>query len=748
MFSPIAFCGSHNRVECGRAPVYTHLMDIPVISRIGTAIRTQRVAREYGIEALSRVLAEYLPQEQIGEVHRAYDFGARMHAGQNRDSGEPYIYHPLAVARILAEMRLDATTLCAAILHDVIEDTPVDKKEIAKLFGRDVAELVDGVSKFHRVEGMTRAEAQAESVRKLLLAMAQDLRVILVKLADRLHNMRTLEGLDSAKRRRVAQETLEIYAPIAQRLGINTLRTELEDLSFHNLHPKRYEVFQKAVNDRLGDTKSLIKEIEHKLERGLREEGIGAAVIGRQKNLYGVYEKMQRKRVRFLDVMDLLGFRIVVAKLDDCYRSLGIIHHVFRPISELFNDYIANPKVNGYQSLHTTCVGPQGRKIEVQIRTRDMHHIAESGVAAHWQYKLGGHKGDSQSAPQVRAREWLGNLFEMQGGAGALDFIDNVKVDLFPDEVYVFTPKGHIRRLPRGATAVDFAYSVHSELGDHCVAARIDQQLEPLNTPLRNGQTIEIITARHARPNAAWLNYVKTAKARSHIRNFLKNQREDEAIRLGRRLLEIALRELKVPLSVLKEEAAESVLKVFGLHDLEELFISIGTGSRLAPLVARHFLPDNGLSAAVGDSLPLAVEGTEGLVIDYAKCCHPIPGDDICGYVSIGRGIVVHRLECRHVQTRKGGPQERIPLIWSEKVQGDFLAEVRLKAENRRGLLANVAGEISSANASIENVQMPDRNGSEALEMRFVITVRDRVHLARVLRRLRRLEAVQRVTRV
>ncbi len=723
-------------------------MDIPVISRIGTAIRTSRVAREYGIEALSRVLAEYLPEDQIGEVHRAYDFGARMHAGQNRDSGEPYIYHPLAVARILAEMRLDATTLCAAILHDVIEDTPVDKKEIAKLFGRDVAELVDGVSKFHRVEGMTRAEAQAESVRKLLLAMAQDLRVILVKLADRLHNMRTLEGLESAKRRRVAQETLEIYAPIAQRLGINTLRAELEDLSFHNLHPKRYEVFQKAVNERLGDTKNLIKEIEHKLERGLREEGIGASVVGRQKNLYGIYEKMQRKRLRFLDVMDLLGFRIVVAKLDDCYRALGIIHHVYRPISELFNDYIANPKINGYQSLHTTCVGPQGRKIEVQIRTRDMHHIAESGVAAHWQYKLGG-KGDSQSAPQVRAREWLGNLFEMQGGAGALDFIDNVKVDLFPDEVYVFTPKGHIRRLPRGATAVDFAYAVHSELGDHCVAARIDQQLEPLNTPLRNGQTIEIITARHARPNAAWLNYVKTAKARSHIRNFLKNQREDEAIRLGRRLLEIALRELKVPLSVLKDDTAEAVLKVFGLLDLEDLFISIGTGSRLAPLVARHFLPDTANhSATIGESLPLAVEGTEGLVIDYAKCCHPIPGDDICGYVSIGRGIVVHRLECRHVQTRKGGPQERIALIWSEKVEGDFLAEVRLKAENRRGLLANVAGEIASANASIENVQMPDRNGSDALEMRFVITVRDRVHLARVLRRLRRLEAVQRVNRI
>ncbi|MBL6752347.1 MAG: bifunctional (p)ppGpp synthetase/guanosine-3',5'-bis(diphosphate) 3'-pyrophosphohydrolase [Nevskia sp.] len=723
-------------------------MEFPVIQRIGTAIRTQRVAREYGIEALCKILNEYLPEDQIAEVRRAYEFGARMHSGQARQSGEPYIYHPLAVARILAEMRLDATTICAAILHDVIEDTPVEKTEIARNFGRDVAELVDGVSKFHKVEGMTRAEQQAESVRKLLLAMAQDLRVILVKLADRLHNMRTLEGTEPAKRRRVARETLEIYAPIAQRLGINTLRTELEDLSFLNLHPKRYEVFQRAVNERLGDTKSLIKEIEHKLERALREEGIGASVVGRQKNLYGIYEKMQRKRLRFLDVMDLLGFRILVAKVDDCYRALGVVHHVYRPISELFNDFIANPKVNGYQSLHTTCVGPQGRKIEVQIRTRDMHHIAESGIAAHWQYKLGG-KSDAAPAPQVRAREWLGNLFEMQG-AGALDFIENVKVDLFPDEVYVFTPKGQIRRLPRGATAVDFAYSVHSELGDHCVAARIDQQLEPLNTPLRNGQTVEIITARHARPNAAWLNYVKTAKARSHIRIFLKNQREDEAIRLGRRLLEIALRELNVPLSTLKDGPIDAVLKVFGLHDIEDLYISIGTGSRLAPLVARHFLPDNGQGAATvpGESVPLAVEGTEGLVLDYAKCCHPIPGDDICGYVSVGRGIVIHRLECKHVHARRGGPQERVPLVWSPKVQGDFLAELRIKAENRRGLLASVAGEISGAGSSVENVQMPERDGSEALEMRFVVTVRDRLHLARLLRRIRRLEPVQRVIRV
>lgn len=737
--------------------VYTRSMDIPVISRIGTAIRTQRVAREYGIEALTRILEEYLPAPQISEVRRAYEFGAKMHAGQNRSSGEPYIYHPLAVAKILAEMRLDATTLCAAILHDVIEDTPVGKEEIARLFGHDVAELVDGVSKFQKVEGMSGAERQAENVRKLLLAMAQDLRVILVKLADRLHNVRTLDGVEPAKRRRVSLETLEIYAPIAQRLGINTLRMELEDLSFQNLYPNRYEVFRKAVNDRLGDTKGLIKEIEHKLERALKEEGIGASVVGRQKNLYGIYEKMQRKRLRFLDVMDLLGFRILVTKVDDCYRALGVVHHAYRPISEQFNDFIASPKVNGYQSLHTTCIGPQGRKIEVQIRTRDMHHIAENGIAAHWQYKLEtkgitksvSGKNDAQSAPQVRAREWLGNLFAAQTGAAPLEFIDNVKVDLFPDEVYVFTPKGHIRQLPRGSTAVDFAYSVHTELGDHCVAVRIDQQLEPLNTVLKNGQTIEVITARHARPNAAWLNYVKTVKARQHIRNYLKNQREDEAIRLGRRLLEIALRELNVPLTVLKEESTGAVLKAFGLQDIEDLYVSIGSGSRLAPLVARHFLPDPSAATIPGESVPLAVEGTEGLVIDYAKCCRPIPGDEICGYVSIGRGIVVHRLECRHVSARKGAAQERVPLIWAPSVQGDFLAELKLKAENRRGLLAGVAGEIASGGSGIENVQMPERGGGDAaLEMRFVITVRDRVHLARVLRRLRRLEAVQRVIRI
>ncbi|MGQ0587717.1 MAG: RelA/SpoT family protein [Gammaproteobacteria bacterium] len=726
-------------------------MELPApIQRIGQAIRTQRVAREYGIEPLVRVLEEYLPAQAIADVRRAHEFGARLHQGQQRTSGEPYIYHPMAVARILAEMRLDHTTLIAAILHDVIEDTPTSKDEIGKLFGADVAQLVDGVSKFQKVEGQTRAEVQAESFRKLLLAMTQDLRVILIKLADRLHNMRTLEHMDPARRRRIARETLEIYAPIAQRLGIHTVRTELEDLAFVHLYPRRYQVFEQAVKSQLGDAKSVIKEIEEKLSKALREEGIGASVVGRQKNLYSLYQKMRRRRLRLPDVMDLLGFRVIVSKLDDCYRALGVVHHIYKPISEMFNDYIANPKVNGYQSLHTTCAGPKGRKIEVQIRTRDMHHISESGIAAHWQYKLGD-KGGEHTAPQVRAREWLGQLFEMQGGSAALDFVESVKVDLFPDEVYVFTPKGEIRRLSRGATPVDFAYAVHSELGDRCVAARIDQHLEPLNTPLRNGQTVEIITATSARPNAAWLNFVKTAKARHRIRSFLKNQREDEAIRLGRRLLEKSMRELKVPLTALKDETASAVLKVYGLEELEPLYLSIGLGQRLAPLVARQFMPA-GVTvapAAAGDpdAAPLAVEGTEGLVVDYAKCCRPVPGDDIRGHVSVGRGIVIHRIECSVAQPRKGTVQEWIPLVWADNVEGDFLAELRVKGENRRGVLASIAAEISGAESSIENVTMAEKVDTRASDMRFLITVKNRVHLARIMRRLRGLQVVARVTR-
>lgn len=728
------------------AGFYTEAMELPVIQRISTAFRTQRAEREFGIESLCRVLEGYLPDEPIAEVRRAAEFATRVHAGQSRSSGEPYVYHPLAAARILAEMRMDPTTLMAAILHDVIEDTGITKASLAESFGVDVAELVDGVSKIDKIEGMSRTERQAESFRKLLLAMTQDLRVILVKLADRMHNMRTLGSMAVDKRRRIARETLDIYAPIAQRLGIQAIRNELEDLAFANLYPNRYLVLARTVQAQLGDTKKLIKQVENKLSQTLKEEGIGASVVGRDKNIYSIYQKMRKKRLKLLKVMDLLGFRVVVSKVDDCYRALGVVHHVYKPVPGEFDDYIANSKANGYQSLHTTCIGPGGQKIEVQVRTRDMHHIAESGVAAHWQYKLGGGgTSGGPSAPQLRAREWLNGLFDNFDSSGALDFVENVKVDLFPDEVYVFTPKGEIRRLPKGATPVDFAYAVHSELGSRCVAARVDGHLEPLAHALKHGQTVQIITARHARPNAAWLNFVKTAKARTAIRSFLKNQREDEAIRLGRRLLEIALRELKIPLSVLKNSAQCSVvLKAFALVDMEELYASMGTGARLAPLVARHFLPEGAGERRASSAAPLAIEGTEGLVLDYARCCRPIPGDEIRGHVSTGRGIVVHRMDCRHA---KGRAEDWVPLVWADRYQGDYLAEIRMKAGNKRGLLASVTGEIAQADASIENVQMPDHTGGEIVETRFVLSVRDRTHLARVIRRLRRIDSVERVTR-
>jgi GTP diphosphokinase / guanosine-3',5'-bis(diphosphate) 3'-diphosphatase len=575
-------------------------MEMTVIQRLSNVIRTQRAERAFGVDALCRTLDGYLPENHVAEVRRAAEFATSVHEGQRRTSGEPYVYHPLAVARTLAELRMDHTTLMAAILHDVIEDTGVSKESLALEFGEDVAELVDGVSKVTRIEGRTRAEMQAESFRKLLLAMTKDLRVILVKLADRLHNMRTLGHVAPDKRRRIARETLDIYAPIAQRLGINFIRTELEDLAFAYLYPKRHGVLQEGVSAQLGDTRKLIREVEQKLSTTLREEGIGASVVGRQKNLYGIYQKMRRKKLKLLKVTDLLGFRVIVSKVDDCYRALGVVHHVYKPVPQEFDDWIANPKANGYQSLHTACVGPRGHKIEVQIRTRDMHHIAESGIAAHWQYKQGAREGHKQ--PQARAREWVAGLFDDFGNASPIDFVENVKVDLFPDEVYVFTPRGEIRQLPRGATPVDFAYAVHSDLGDHCVAARLDGALEPLNSTLANGQTVEIITARHARPNAAWLNFVKTAKARSAIRNYLRQQHEDEAVRLGRRLLEIALRELSVPASVLKDSAKlEPVLAAHSFADIEELYAAVGSGQRLGQLVGRHRAAGGGKRRCAGD---------------------------------------------------------------------------------------------------------------------------------------------------
>ena len=716
-----------------------------VLERINTAIRTRGAERAYGIDTLAEHLETYLPQDQVQLVREAHQYGADSHTGQFRKSGEPYIYHPLAVARILAEMRMDHVTLMAAILHDAVEDTDVTVDDIEQRFGKDVATLVDGVSKLDRAQFQSKADEQAENFRKLLLAMTQDIRVILVKLADRLHNMRTLGSMATEKRRRIAIETLEIYAPIAQRLGIQGIRTELEDLGFRNRWPNRYRVLKKSVDQVTGERKNLIREVEQSLSRALKDRNIGGAVVGRQKNLYSIYLKMRRKHLSFLEVMDLYGFRVVVNTVDDCYRALGIVHHVYKPIGEQFNDYIATPKVNGYQSLHTTLVGPGGIKIEVQVRTRDMHHIAESGIAAHWQYKLG---GATSKAPQVRAREWLTGFLEMEHAPGnSLEFLENVKVDLFPDEVYVFTPKGQIRRLPRGATPVDFAYAVHTDVGNRAVACRINQHLAPLSQTLQNGQTVEVITAKHGRPNAAWLNFVKTAKARTSIRYYLKNLREDEAVRLGKRLLERSLDELGLSARVLKRAGAGQVLRDLGVDDLEALYASIGLGNRLAPLVARHFLPADKQAVGGAVQAPLAIQGTEQLVVEYGGCCRPIPGDPIRGHVSAGRGIVIHRVDCRAGTSGRDVPLDWVSLTWADNVEGDFAVELRIQGENRRGMLARVATEIAAEDSSIESVNMNDRTGDVA-DMRIVITVQDRAHLARVLRRIRRIGLVERVQRI
>ncbi|MGH8528531.1 MAG: RelA/SpoT family protein [Nevskiales bacterium] len=717
------------------------MVEIPGLSRLGTALRTQRVSRAYGIEALARVLEDYLPPEQIAKVRRAAEFAEAAHRGQFRSSGEPYVFHPLAVARILAEMRMDPTTLMAAILHDVVEDTPTMLSDVAARFGADVAQLVDGVSKFSRAQHQSREEAQAESFRKLLMAMVQDVRVMLIKLADRLHNLRTLDYVSPERRGRIARETLDIYAPIAQRLGIHTLRVELEDHAFAHLYPKRHKVLKQAVAEQTGDQKDVVREVEQRLRESLKNEGIAATVTGREKNLYSIYLKMRRSGRRFLEVMDIYGFRVIVDSVDACYRALGVVHHAYRPISDQFNDFIANQKANGYQSLHTTLLGPQGVKVEVQIRTKDMQQIAEQGIASHWQYKLGAGGG----APQLKAREWLGALLEMDKETSAQEFLESVKIELFPEEVYLFTPKGEVRRLPRKSTPVDFAYAIHTDLGNRCVAAKVDQHLAPLSTPLENGQTVEIITARTAMPNPAWLFFVRTIKARNAIRHYLKNQQVEQAEDLGRRLLNKSLRELGVAVRKLRDEQVQRALRQMNLPSLGQLYVSIGLGQRLAPLAARHFLDAGAMPQGVR-TLPIAVEGTEGLVVEYAKCCYPVPGDAILGHVSAGRGVVIHRIACKVARSKHQAAQEWIDLRWSKRVKGDFPVELKLEAKSERGVLATIATQIAEAGSNIERVSMPEKN-EEVSVLRVRVSVSDRHHLAQIMRRLRRIPVVQKVGR-
>jgi RelA/SpoT family (p)ppGpp synthetase len=697
--------------------------------------------RDHGFRRLIETLESYLSPEQIEPVMQAYQFGASVHEGQKRMSGEPYISHPIAVAQILADMHMDAQAITAAILHDVIEDTGTPVAELEEQFGAEVATLVDGVSKLDQMHFHSRAEAQAQSFRKMMLAMIGDIRVILVKLADRLHNMRTLDAMPRDKQRRIARETLEIYAPIANRLGINHLKVDLEELGFRHLYPFRCRVLEKALRRSKGSQRQIVRKISERIRKAMKDAGIEGEVTGREKHLYSVYKKMSEKKRQLSDVVDVYGFRIIVDDVNTCYQMLGIVHSLYKPMPGRFKDYVAIPRVNGYQSLHTTLFGPKGQPLEVQIRTTEMNKVAESGVAAHWQYKA----EDKRSvAPQRRAREWLANLVEIQESGSSEEFLESVKVDLFPDKIYVFTPQGDIMPLPKGATAVDFAYAVHTDVGNRCVAAKVDRDLVPLRTQLQNGQTVEVITARGATPNPNWLTFVTTAKARSAIRHYMKKMRSSESIDLGKRLLDRSLKDLDSSLRKIGKVRLREVLDELGLAEPVELFEQIGLGQRLAPLTARLLLGVGGAGTAIGASLVIA--GTEGVVVSYAKCCYPIPGDDVMGYLSSGRGIVIHRNVCGNLSSFRKQPEKWINVSWEKNIAREFSSLIQVDTINKTGVLATVAAIIADSQSNIEQVSVLDRH-DDCSVLNFLLQVKDRNHLATIMRNVRKMPNVIRVTR-
>jgi RelA/SpoT family (p)ppGpp synthetase len=687
----------------------------------------------------------YLKPKDVARLAEAYRFSEAAHAGQTRQSGDPYISHPLAVAEILADWHLDGQTLMAALLHDVTEDTSVTKDEISDTFGKPVAELVDGVSKLDKIEFQSAEDAQAENFRKMLLAMARDVRVMLIKLADRLHNMRTLGAVPPAKRRRVARETMEIYAPIANRLGLNTLYHELQELAFSHLYPARYRVLAKATKAARGNRREMIGRTLEAIKKKLADSGVAATVFGREKHVYSTYRKMIEKHLSFSEVHDIFGCRVVVKDVPSCYLALGALHSLYKPIPGKFKDYIAIPKANGYQSIHTDLIGPHGVPVEVQVRTEQMHRLAESGVASHWMYK---DDADKLSELQKQTHRWLQSLLEIQHQSGdPQEFLEHVKVDLFPDEVYVFTPKGKILSLPRGATAVDFAYAVHTDIGNRCVAAKVNGELVPLRTELRNGDRVEIITASHAKPSPGWLQYVRTGKARSNIRHFLKTMQYEESAGLGERLLDQALRALKSSLAEVEGAAWERVVRDSGARSREELLADIGLGKRLPAVVARRLLKHADLNEVKGAG-SVTIRGTEGMAVQLATCCRPIPGDSIVGSIKKGQGLVVHTSECRAiVRSRKNEPDQWIDVEWDARTTRLFQAAIDVTVTNQRGVLAKVASEIAQAGSNIDSITM-EEDRTVFTAMHFVIEVSNRQHLARVMRALRRLPDVKKLSRV
>ncbi len=709
-----------------------------------------QIATPDTIDSLADDLSSYLGKDQINNVRRAYYYAEQAHEGQLRHTGDAYVTHPLAVASILSEMHMDHQSLMAAMLHDVIEDTGVTKTAIKSQFGNTVADLVDGVSKLNKITFSSHAEAQAENFQKMAMAMAKDLRVILVKIADRLHNMRTLEVLTSDKRRRIGRETLDIYAPIANRLGMNNVRVEFEELCFTALYPMRARRISAAVKRVRGNRKEIVLQIQTSLEACLEREGLPGRTIGREKHLYSIYEKMRSKHKSFSEIMDVYAFRIVVNSVDACYRVLGAVHSLYKPVPGRFKDYIAIPKANGYQSLHTTLFGMHGVPIEIQIRTEEMEAMANNGIASHWLYKS---SDDLPSNAHIRAREWVNGLLDIQKHAGnSLEFIENVKIDLFPDEIYVFTPKGTIFELPAGSTAVDFAYAIHTDVGSSCVACRISRRLAPLSEPLQSGQTVEIITAPGTQPNPAWLSFVITGKARSNIRHHLKNQKYSESVALGRRLLNKALASFGSDLASIAKENINAVLNQTSLKSLDQLLEEIGLGNRMSYLIAQRLTKHSDIALLENGSKPeqqesLAIRGSEGMVMNYAKCCHPIPGDPIVGHISSGRGMVIHTDDCNNITEIRDNPEKCVAVSWDPNVEGEFSVELRVELENLRGIIATLATTITGAEANIEKISTVERD-ARFIIVNLSLNVRNRVHLAHVMKRVRLIKAVTSVTRV
>ena len=707
-------------------------------------------------DALIEKVSTYLNAEQVARIKQAFEFGRVAHEGQKRKAGGDYIWHPVAVAEILADIQLDQDSIIAALLHDVIEDTPYTKDDITELFGESVAEIVEGVTKLTKMMFSTPQQAKAENFRKMIMAMSRDIRVILIKLADRLHNMRTLGVMRRDKQRRIAEETLEFFAPIAGRLGINSIRIELEDLCFKIIYPMRHAALEKALLKARGHRNEIIAQITQTIEHRLEQEKIPGRVFGREKHLYSLYKKMKNKGKHFDEILDIFAFRVIVDSPDSCYRALGAMHSLYKPLPNRFKDYIAIPKSNGYQALHTTLFGPfSSARLEIQIRSEQMHDVAEHGIAAHWLYKQQDDSDNSASSTvDQKAQEWVKNLLELQKSAGnSLDFLENVKIDLFPDVIYVFTPKGDIISLPRGATALDFAYAVHTNVGHSAVSCHIDNKLRPLRTTLHSGNTVDVVRGRLEKPNPSWLQFVKTAKARTQIRHYMRDLETEDAILLGKEILKRALHRFNMQLDGLSNEQEADILQTLELETINQLFEELGTGKRLAPLVAKQIhdivlgREDTVESNEYQHGEALPITGTEGFAVQFANCCHPIPGDEIIGYLSAEKGLMIHRENCTNIRKIKAQPDKLLDVHWAEDVQGSFLTELQLEVKNVRGSLATIASEIATTQTDIDSVTSEDKDEQYSL-MNFILHVRNRNHLAQIIKALKKNKLVEKIQRM